>query len=113
MELDETDAFLEVVRLVQREMGITSFGAQVLDMPPDVVGHEHDESSTGQEDLYVGLSGSGWVEVDGTRAEIGPRVAIMVPPGTPRRMVAGPEGLSILCIGGRPGAPYEIVPPVA
>jgi quercetin dioxygenase-like cupin family protein len=113
MELGESDCFLEVARLVEREMGVTSFGARVLDVAPDVVGPEHDESLTGQDELYVGLSGSGWIEVDEARAEIGPRVAIMVPPGTPRRTVAGPEGLSILCIGGRPGVPSEIIPPFA
>jgi quercetin dioxygenase-like cupin family protein len=113
MELDETEAFLEVVGLVQREMGITSFAVRMLDMPPDVVGPEHDESSTGRDELYVGLSGSGWIEVDGARAEFGSRVAVMVPPGTPRRMVAGPEGLSFLSIEGKPGALDEIVPPLA
>ena len=37
------------------------------------------------------------------------RIAIAVPAGTMRRVVAGPDGISFLCVGGRPGAVYEPV----
>jgi len=92
------------VKLVRKDLGITGFGVQIFDFPAGGATPEHDESSTGQEELYVGLAGSGWLEVDGERVALGPETVVLVPPGTPRRTVAGEDGLRFLCIGGKPGA---------
>jgi quercetin dioxygenase-like cupin family protein len=93
-----------VAKLVRADLGLTAFGVQAFDFPPDARGPEHDESSTGQEELYVGLAGGGWIVVEDEPVEIGPRVAVVVRAGTRRRTVAGPAGLSLLCVGGVPGA---------
>lgn len=95
------------MKLVRKEMGISSFGVQAIEVPPNLEGPEHDESSTGQEELYVGLSGSGWLEVDGERVELAPRVAISIPAGTPRHIIAGPEGVGFIAVGGVPGQAYD------
>ncbi|HVS29311.1 MAG TPA: hypothetical protein VHE14_07140, partial [Solirubrobacteraceae bacterium] len=64
------------MKMLRAEMGISSFGVQVIELPPSLEGPEHDESQTGQEELYVGLAGGGWLEVEGERVELAPRVAI-------------------------------------
>lgn len=97
-----------VVKFVRRDMGLSAFGVQIFDWPPGATGPEHDESSTGQEELYIGLEGSGVICVDGTDVDISPRVAVAIPSGVIRQTVAGPEGLSYICVGATPGRPYEI-----
>ena len=87
-----------VVKLARRDLGITAFGMQVFDFPPAAETPEHTESG-GQEEVYVGLEGSGWVEVEGEKVPLGPRVAVSVMPGVSRKTVAGPDGLSFLAVG--------------
>src|SRR5581483_9458443 len=104
---DASTIFNGVVKLLRKDLGITAFGIQVFDLPPGGRGAEHDESSSGQEEVYVGLAGAGWIEVDGEKAPLGPRVAVAIPAGTRRQVHAGEEGLSFLCVGGVPGTAYE------
>jgi quercetin dioxygenase-like cupin family protein len=106
---DASTIFGGAVKLLRRDLGVTAFGIQVFDFPPGAAGIAHDESSTGQEEVYVGLAGAGWIEVDGERVPLGPRVAVAIPAGTRRRVRAGDEGLSFLCIGSVPGGAYEPV----
>jgi uncharacterized cupin superfamily protein len=106
---DASTIFNGAVKLLRRDLGITAFGIQVFDLPPGAGGAEHDESSTGQEEVCVGLAGSGWIEADGEQVPFGPRVAVAIPAGTRRRTRAGDEGLSYLCVGGVPGAAYQPV----
>ena len=95
------------VALVRRDMGLSSFGVQLFDFRPGDDGPpEHDEAASGQEELYVGLSGYGWVEVDGERFDFGPEILVAVPAGTSRKVRVGPDGLRFLCVGGVPGAAY-------
>ena len=44
-------------KLVRKGLGISAFGANIMDLPPDYTTRAHDETSTGQEELYVGLRG--------------------------------------------------------
>lgn len=102
-----TGRFGGVVRLVRRDLGITAFGVQVFELPPNGRGPRHDESSTGQEELYVHLAGFGWIDVEGEWVGFGPGVLVRVSPGTTRQPIAGSHGLTYLCVGGRPRAAYE------
>lgn len=96
-----------VVRLIRKDLGITAFGVQVFELPPNGRAPRHDESSTGQEELYVGLDGSGWIDVEGERVDFGPRTLVRVDAGTTRQAIAAHRGLTYLCVGGRPGDAYE------
>ena len=65
-------------------LDITAFGVQIMDLPPDYTTSSHDESDTGQQELYVALRGSGAV-------------------------VAGAQRMALdaeLCLGGVPGAAH-------
>jgi uncharacterized cupin superfamily protein len=99
--------------LVRAGLGITAFGAQVMNVPPDYTTTSHDESDSGQQELYVGLKGTGWVVVNENtdseeRLVIDEGYAVRVDAGVSRVLVGGPEGVRILCIGSTPGQPYEV-----
>lgn len=91
------------------EVGITSFGMQVIRMPPDFGDYpEHDHTHDGQEEAYIALKGSGWIDVEGERVELPPGVIVRVGADTRRKVHAGPEGIEMLVVGGRPGHVYEV-----
>ena len=93
--------------LVRTGLGITAFGAQIMHLPPDYTTKSHDESETGQQELYVGLAGSGAVVAGGERLPLDPEHLVRVDAGVDRVLSSGPDGLRVLCIGGVPGGPYE------
>ena len=89
-------------------LGITSFGLQVMDLPPNFEGYpEHDHSSDGQEEVYATLRGGGEIEIDGERHPLDPGHLVSVMSGTKRKVFPGPEGIRLLITGGTPGAAYE------
>jgi quercetin dioxygenase-like cupin family protein len=93
------------------ELGVTSFGMQIFDFPPNADGHpEHDHSGDGMEEVYLALGGSGEVEVDGERVALDPETMVRVGPGPRRKLYAGPDGMRLLAIGAIPGKPYSPSP---
>ena len=91
-------------------MGIEGFGAQIMDLPPDYSTKSHNESDSGQQELYVALRGSGAVVVHGDddqRLALDPEHLVAVDPEHDRTLTSGSDGLRVLCIGGAPGKPYE------
>ncbi len=93
------------------ELGVSSFGMQVIRMPPSYDDYpEHDHAADGQEEVYVALEGSGWIDVEGERVELDKDTFVRIGPGIKRRVHSGPEGLQMLVIGGCPGEPYKIAP---
>ena len=64
--LDQMErAFGGALARVRAELGISAFGVQVVDLPPNSgeIAPEHDHEHDGQEELYVLLSGSAEVVV--------------------------------------------------
>ena len=95
-------------RLVRAGLGLTAFGANVMNIPSDSTTKSHDEGESGQEELYVGLAGSGWVVLDdGERLPVSPDHAVAVGPGRSRALAGGPDGLRVLIVGGTAGKAYE------
>jgi quercetin dioxygenase-like cupin family protein len=90
------------------ELGIRSFGMQVLDFPPDADQYpEHDHAADGQEEVYMALRGSGEIELDGERHTLHPGTMFRVSAGTKRKLRTHDEGMRVLALGGVPGKPYE------
>lgn len=88
-------------------LGVTSFGMQVIELPPGSDAYpEHDHSADGQEEVYVTLAGSGEIAIDGERHPLDPDHFVSVRAGTMRKVLAGPDGLRLLVVGGVPGAAY-------
>src|SRR5579862_5247412 len=95
-----------VVRFVRRELRCESFGVNHFDLPPNATGREHDESGSGQEEVSYVLAGSGHWLVDGIEVPVRAGSFVRFDPQSRRVPVAGPEGLTFLSIGARPGS-YE------
>jgi mannose-6-phosphate isomerase-like protein (cupin superfamily) len=96
---------------VRAELGVSAFGVQVIQMPPGFEGYpEHDHSDTGQEEVYVVIGGSGSMDVEGERVELDTETLVRVDPDVKRKVLAGPEGIRMLVVGGTPGRPYQINP---
>jgi|SRR6478752_980701 mannose-6-phosphate isomerase-like protein (cupin superfamily) len=92
------------------ELGVSAFGMQVIQLPPGFENYpEHDHAETGQEEVFVTLSGSGWMDIEGDRVEMEPQTLIRVGPATKRKVFPGPDGLRMLAIGGCPGEAYKVV----
>ena len=94
-------------RLVRPGLEITAFGANIMNLPPDYSTKAHDESDSGQQELYVALRGAGSVDVDGERLPLDADHLVRVDAGTDRVLSSGPDGLRVLCISGVPGGAYE------
>jgi quercetin dioxygenase-like cupin family protein len=60
-------------------------------------GHRH----TQQEEIYVVVAGAGRAKLDDEVIEIGAWDALRVAPAVIRSFEAGPDGLDVICIGGR------------
>jgi mannose-6-phosphate isomerase-like protein (cupin superfamily) len=108
-KIDEMEAvYLGAFKRVRAELEIESFGAQVIDMPPDFDGYpEHDHAEDGQEELYVTLRGGGEIEIEGERYPLDPDHMTRVESGVKRKVWPGSEGIRLLILGGVPGAVYE------
>lgn len=96
-------------RRARSALGITSFGMQVVEMPPNATGYpEHDHAEDGTEEVYIALRGSGEIEIEGERVPLDADHMISVMPGTKRKVFPGADGLRMLAIGGVPGKAYEV-----
>ena len=96
-------------KLARAELGITSFGMQVLDLPAGYTDYpEHTDEA--QEEVFVPLAGSGEMILDGETHALAPGVMVRVGHDVSRKIVPGPDGLRILALGACPGQAYEINP---
>lgn len=108
MAIDDLPSLYDgLIKLARSGLGITAFGVQVMDLPPDYTTQSHDESGSGQQELYVGLRGAGWVLTDEQRLPIGEGMLIRIDAGVGRRLASGPDGVRIMCVGGVPGGVYQ------
>lgn len=95
------------------ELGVSSFGMQVIEMPAETDRYpEHTHAEDGQEEVYVALSGSGEIEIEGERHPIDPETMVRVAPGTARKVWSPSGPLRLLIVSGVPGATYT-PPPVS
>lgn len=108
-KIDDMEAiYLGAFKRVRAELGVESFGIQVIDMPPNFENYpEHDHAQDGQEEVYVTLRGDGEIEIDGERSPLDPDHIARVGPGVKRKVWPGAEGIRLLIVGGVPGGSYE------
>jgi mannose-6-phosphate isomerase-like protein (cupin superfamily) len=96
------------VKLAGAELGIRSFGMQVLDFPAGFAQYpEHDHAEDGQEEVYVVLDGQADFVVDGDEVTVSPGQMLKVDAGTKRKLYPGSDGVRVLAIGCTPGGVYE------
>ncbi|HHH27861.1 MAG TPA: hypothetical protein ENK57_05900 [Polyangiaceae bacterium] len=90
-------------------LGVRSWGMNVLEIDAGCESYpEHDHAEDGQEELYVVLRGSATLVAteDGARHELTEGSFARVEPDVRRTIVPGPEGVTLLAIGGTPGEAY-------
>ncbi len=105
---DMEGAFGGGLKKARAELGVTSLGLQVVDLPPSYSDYpEHDHAEEAQEEVFAVLRGSGHMDVEGERVELTPDVLVRVGAAARRKVYSGPEGLRLLALGGIPGAAYE------
>lgn len=107
--IDEMEAvFGGAFKRARAELGVKSFGVQVIDMPPNVDRYpEHSHADDGQEEVYVPMHGSVELEVEGERHRLEPGVMVRIGPGVSRKLITGEEPVRLLALGGVPGKAYE------
>jgi len=90
------------------ELGVTSFGFQVIDLAPNSDAYpEHDHTHNDQEEVYIPLSGAADMDIEGEHVSLEPGTMVRVGVGTKRKLTTTDQPLRVLIIGGVPGRAYE------
>jgi mannose-6-phosphate isomerase-like protein (cupin superfamily) len=107
--IDEMEAvYLGAFKRARAELGVESFGLQVIDLPPEFENYpEHDHAEDGQEEVFMAIKGGGEIEIDGERFPLDPDHMARVAAGTKRKVWPGAEGMRMVIVGGVPGEVYE------
>ena len=107
--IDEMEAsFLGSFKRARAELGVTSFGLSVIDLPPNNdLYPEHDHADDGQEEVYFAVAGSGEIEIEGERHPLTTDVMVRVGPGVNRKVFTKESPMRMIVLGGKPGAVYE------
>lgn len=93
--------------LARHGLEVSAFGIQVGNFPPHFDQYPaHDESESGQEEVYAVLRGSGTLVADSEEHELKEHDFVRVGPSVHRSFRAGSNGLTLLTIGGVPGKAY-------
>ena len=95
------------VRFVRRRLNASAFGINWYDLLPGTVGREHDETESGQEEVYVIVKGSGTMTIDGEVVPLRTGTFVRVDPTSTRVPTAGDAGLTFVAVGSPPGRTYE------
>jgi mannose-6-phosphate isomerase-like protein (cupin superfamily) len=97
-----------LARRARATLGVSSWGMQVLTLPPNWDGYpEHNHDATAfdpnQEEVYIPLSGSATLVAGENRFELVPGTMARIGPEQLRRILPGPEGIRFVALGGAPG----------
>ena len=111
--LDELDAYQgkpgdpRVFLYAAKGLGVTAWGMNVLELPAGWAHYpDHDHTKDGQEEVYVVLEGNATLEAGGKQFPLHRGVLVRVGPETKRKLVPGPNGVTLLALGGTPGKAY-------
>jgi len=111
--IDAMETFYDglVVR-TRASLGITSWGMQIFNLPPNFdqyPNHHHGEGAVdpGQEELYLPFAGSATIHLDDEQHRLEPGIWARVGISQLRRIVPEDDGFRFLAIGGTPGKEFE------
>ena len=107
--IDEMEtSFLGSFKRARAELGVSSFGMAVIDLPPNNdLYPEHDHADDGQEEVYFAVAGSGEIEIEGKRHPLTNDVMVRVGPGVNRKVFTNESPMRMIVLGGKPRAVYE------
>jgi hypothetical protein len=115
--IDEMDSLGDGrFRRCRAELGVSSFGFQVFDMPAHCESnpeHAHadmpppfEQANDGQEEVYVALTGMAVLLADGQEFTMEPGVMARVGASQMRKLITREQPAQVLVIGGIPGKLY-------
>ena len=101
--IDEMEAvFGGAFKRARAELGVESFGMQIIDMPADYDNYPvHDHEQDGQEEVYVTLSGGGEIEIEGERFPLDADHVARVGPGVTRKVWPARRASAYSCSAAR------------
>jgi mannose-6-phosphate isomerase-like protein (cupin superfamily) len=107
-KIDDMEAvFRGGFKRARAELGVESFGIQVIDLPPGYEHYpEHDHTHDNQEEVFLVIRGGGEIEIAGERFPFDSDHLARVGPGTKRKVWPGSEGIRMVVLGGVPGEAY-------
>src|SRR3954466_15256902 len=98
VKIDDMEAIaFGTFRRARAALDVTSFGLQVLDLPPNLDAYpEHDHGEDGQEGVYFVLRGGGEIEIDGEGIPFDSKAVVSVKSATRRKLWPGPDGMRVI-----------------
>jgi mannose-6-phosphate isomerase-like protein (cupin superfamily) len=94
---------------VRHHFGITSFGVNAVTKDAgNVLIPEHDETASGQQELYFVHAGAVTATLDGETVDVAEGGLIAVEPSVKRKIESTASPTTLVCVGATPGAAYEI-----
>jgi len=86
-----------------KSLGPSKLGMNAIRMPPNWEHYpEHDHAADNEEELYIPLEGSGTLHAEGQTYPMQRGVLIHVGAATKRKIVPGPERMTLLMLSDRP-----------
>ena len=94
---------------VRHHFGITAFGVNAVTKDEgNVLIPEHDETASGQQELYFVHAGEVKATLDGEEVRVPAGSAVHCEPGAKRKFESAASPTTLIVIGGTPGAAYEV-----
>jgi len=94
---------------VRHHFGITGFGVNAVTKDAgNVLIPEHDETGSGQQELYFVHAGEVKATLDGEEVTVPAGSFIHCEPGAKRKLESTASPTTLLVIGGTPGAAYQV-----
>ncbi len=86
-----------------KSLSLSKLGMNTIRMPPHWEHYpEHDHAADNEEEVYIPLEGSGTLYAEGQSYPMKCGVLIRVGAATKRKIVPGPEGMTLLMLSDRP-----------
>ena len=94
-------------RYAAKSLGVSSWGMNLLELPAHWADYpDHDHLKDGQEEVYLVLEGSARLQAGSEAFDLEPGLFARVGPGQKRKIVPGPNGVTLLALGGTSGKAY-------
>jgi mannose-6-phosphate isomerase-like protein (cupin superfamily) len=96
---------------VRHHFGITAFGINAVTKDEgNVLIPEHDETASGQQEVYFVHAGEALATLEGQQVHVAAGTAVACEPEAKRKFEAAASPTTLIVIGGTPGRAYEVGP---
>jgi uncharacterized cupin superfamily protein len=87
---------------IARAVGAAAIKINRYDSGPGQAGFAHDERESGQEEIYIPITGDGVLRIGGEDISLTPGLFVLVTADELRQVAAGDSGLSYIVVGAVP-----------